>query len=71
MEKIVDRYVIIRESAVKRGHSKINVSDVNPHAARIKKERNTAQLARAAEAVWLVWHLPYHYFRPLATPHHI
>ena len=25
----------------------------------------------AAEAVWLVWHLPYHFCREYATPYHI
>ena len=27
-------------------------------------------LSRVAEAVWLVWHLPYHFFCSYAMPYH-
>ena len=42
VEKTVDRYVMVRESAVSETLNvvTVNVSDVNPHAARIKKEHN-------------------------------
>ena len=42
MEKIIDRYVMVKESTVSETPKvvTVNASDINPHATRIKKEHN-------------------------------
>ena len=40
-----------------------------PHVAQRQVYRSNVD-ARAAEAVWLMWHLPYHFFCSYATPYH-